>query len=71
MARPARYFAFQLARELGILDPDRLLRSISSRKLSEWSEFIRLEREAEHEQEMEQTAAARLESRRSLRRGSA
>lgn len=50
------------------MDPDRLLRSLSSRKLSEWSEFLRLEAEKEREQDMAETAAARLSSRPLRRR---
>lgn len=49
-------------------DPDRLLQSISSRKLSEWMAFLELEREAEREQEMADTAAARLQARAHRRR---
>jgi hypothetical protein len=63
MERPTRYFAFQLARELGIADPDRLLRSISSRKVSEWREFFRLEEEAAHEHQMAAEAASRVQHR--------
>ncbi len=59
--RESRYFAFQLSRELGIADPDRLLRGISSRKLSEWRAFLDLEAEREREAAMEAKAAARIE----------
>ena len=57
-------FAFRLARELGVWNVDDMLKSMSSRQLSEWMAFfVILERERK-EMELEHKARSGVEARR-------
>jgi len=49
MARPSRVFGYRLCRDLGILDVDGALDSMSGPALLEWQAFYALERDAEEE----------------------